>query len=107
MFTILQNERPAFLAQLLRNESPVLLAKEVVWRFQKQRRRKRWDEELSSGRGVGRCPVHFRNLSYYRPGLDAARSYAEHLIRYADLISAGHFPFLGYGTIELGRHPAW
>jgi hypothetical protein len=105
---MLHNERPAFLAQLLRSESPVLLAKEVVWRFQRQRKRKRWDEGLLARRATGQCPVGFKNIQYYKPDLDAARSqHPEHLLAYADLIVHGKFPFLGYGTVELGSQPPW
>jgi hypothetical protein len=54
-------------------------------------------------------PVSFRALSYYRPSAELTRdsSFAKPILAYADLICAGQFPFLGYGTHELGLFPNW
>lgn len=90
--------------QILRQESPVDLAMEFAWRTRKNWRKKhilaRMDKEL--------CPVMFRPVPYYASDPSAfADSSRATIAHFADEICAGRYPFLGYGTVDLGRHPKW
>jgi hypothetical protein len=53
--------------------------------------------------------LSLRVVPYYRPGreLKLDSSFAKPIIAFADLVYAGKFPFLGYGTRELGLPPNW
>src|SRR5712691_2587242 len=89
--------------RVLKRESPLLVAREVLWRARR---------ELSKRRVLGRLEhpghVEFRTVSYYNPDLWAISEQSRALIvAFADEIRAGRYPFLGYGTVELGTRPKW
>src|SRR6266849_6962950 len=89
--------------RVLKRESPLLVAREVLWRARR---------ELSKRRVLGRLEhpghVELRNVSYYNPDLWALGEHSRELIvAFADEIRAGRYPFLGYGTVELGTRPKW
>src|SRR5712691_13494449 len=92
------------LHQFLRKDSPLLLAREVAWRI-----RKRWEKRRLLALMEERpCPVTFRNVPYYRPDISTfSETSRELLIAFADEVCEGRFPFLGYGTVGLGRRPRW
>src|SRR6266550_2891012 len=90
--------------EVLRQESPVALAREAVWRTRKGWRRNRVLARLDEDP----CPVEFRRVPYYAPDAPSLNDSSRALITgYADEICDGRFPFLGYGTWELGREPNW
>src|SRR5438876_4184507 len=89
---------------VLKQESPVSLAREAIWstrkRWYRHRVLARLDEES--------CPVKFREVHYYASGIpDVHPTSRALIIACADEICEGRFPFLGYGTQELGREPKW
>src|SRR5438876_1022483 len=89
---------------VLKQESPVSLAREAIWRTRKGWYRDRvlalLDEES--------CPVKFREVHYYAFGVpDVYPTSRALIIACADEICEGRFRFLGYGTQELGREPIW
>src|SRR5712691_10441404 len=89
--------------RVLKRESPLLVAREVLWRARR---------ELSKRRVLGRLEhpghVELRNVSYYNPDLWALGEHSRELIvAFADEIRAGRYPFLGYGTVEVGTRPKW
>ena len=89
--------------KILKRESPLLLAREVLWRAWRWWRR----------RGILARIEHpgdfkFRNIPYYHPDLQRLSEHSNTLIvAFADEIRAGRYPFLGYGTVELGIRPKW
>ena len=90
--------------EILKQESPISLAREALWRTRKGWHRKRFLTQI----GEGPCPIKFRNIPYYTSGIPRLSETSQELIReYADEIDQGHFPFLGYGTRQLGRQPKW
>lgn len=91
------------LAHLLRQESPVLLARELVWRA-----RKRWNRARTLKLKDEPSGLAVRHLGYYKfePEGFAPQSRAC-ITQFADAICGGHFPFLGYGTVGLGFPPRW
>ena len=90
--------------EILKQESPISLAREALWRTRKGWHRKRFLTQI----GEGPCPVKFRNIPYYTSGIPRLSETSQELIRgYADEIDQGRFPFLGYGTRPLGREPKW
>src|ERR1700740_3625168 len=90
--------------EILKQESPISLAREALWRTRKGWHRKRFLTQI----GEGPCPVKFRNIPYYTSGIPKLSETSQELIRaYADEIDQGRFPFLGYGTRQLGRQPKW
>lgn len=87
----------------LRRESPLLIAREILWRTKREYRRLRL-----SGRLKGAARFTFREVPYYKPDLRNLSGRARALIvAFADEIRAGRYPFLGYGTAELGASPMW
>ncbi len=92
------------LADVLKQESPLALVREAVWRT-----RKKWEK----GRILAQieeepCPVTFRHIPYYQPASSEFSPTSRALITgFADQICEGRFPFLGYGTVHLGRRPQW
>jgi len=92
------------LTQILQQESPLSLACEVVWRT-----RKSWGRQRMLAQMHAACPVSFRPARYYNPGTTAEFSLATRgrITQYADEICAGRFPFLSYGTVQLGFPPLW
>ena len=89
---------------VLKQESPVSLAREAIWRT-----RKRWYRHRVLARlDEESCPVKFREVHYYASGIpDVHPTSRALIIACADEICEGRFPFLGYGTQELGREPKW
>src|SRR5436853_2850271 len=91
------------LIRVLKRESPLTVAREVLWRA-----RREWNKRRAIGRleRPGRFP--FRSVPYYNPNLQALSEQSRVLIvAFADEIRAGRYPFLGYGTAELGTRPKW
>jgi len=90
--------------EVLRQESPFSLAREALWRTRKGWHRNR----LLSRLNEEPCPVKFRKLGYYASGAPDIEATSRALITaYADEICEGRFPFLGYGTQQLGHEPKW
>src|SRR6266478_1364264 len=92
------------LSQILEMGPPLLLAREAAWRI-----RKRWGKRRILAQLEQRpYPVTFRNIPYYMPNVSTLSSTnRELLITFADQVCEGRFPFLGYGTVDLGRQPRW
>src|SRR6266436_2848813 len=92
------------LSQTLKMGSPLLLAREAAWRI-----RKSWVKRSILAQIEERTPpVTFRNLPYYKPDTSTLSGTSrELLIAFADQVCEGRFPFLGYGTADLGRLPRW
>jgi len=89
--------------RILKRESPLLVAREVLWRA-----RREWKKRRILGRLEHPGHVEFRNVPYYNPDLLALSEHSRALIvAFADEIRAGRYPFLGYGTAELGTRPKW
>ncbi len=90
--------------EILRQESPISLAREALWRTRKGWRRNRLLGQLERAQ----CPVKFRNIPYYALGVPTlTESSKEAIVGYANEIGRGRFPFLGYGTQDLGYEPSW
>jgi hypothetical protein len=89
--------------RILKRESPFLVAREVWWRV-----RREWNKRRLLGRLEHLRHVKFRVVPYYNPDL---RTLSEEslalIVAFADEIRAGRYPFLGYGTAELGTRPKW
>ncbi len=92
------------LSQILEMGPPLLLAREAAWRI-----RKRWGKRrILAQLELRPYPVTFRNIPYYMPNVSTLSSTnRELLIAFADQVCEGRFPFLGYGTVDLGRQPMW
>ena len=90
--------------QLLRNESPIALAREGLWRA----RRLYLQRQLARRNARGGCPVRFRPIGYYDqgPGLDSACD-ASSLIDYAEALCRGEFHLHGLADSRLGLPPRW
>lgn len=91
------------LGQLLKQESPTTLVRELVWRA-----RKDWDKKRILSQMHQPCPVHFHRRQYYAPNIAQFSAPArERIIGFASEVCQGRFPFLGYGTVTLGNTPKW
>ena len=89
--------------QVLKRESPFLVASEVLWRA-----RKEWNKTSLPGRLERLSHFKFQLVSYYNPNLQKLGEHSRSLIvAFADEIRAGRYPFLGYGTAQLGTLPKW
>jgi len=89
--------------RILKRESPFLVAREVWWRV-----RREWNKSRLLGRLEHLRHVKFRAVPYYNPDLQTLSEESLALIvAFADEIRAGRYPFLGYGTAELGTRPKW
>src|SRR5260370_8038017 len=89
--------------RISKRESPLLVAREVLWRA-----RRAWKKSRILGRLEHPGHVEFRNVPYYNPDPLALGEHSRALIvAFADEIRAGRYPFLGYGTAELGTRPKW
>ena len=92
------------LRPLLRNESPLRMAREALWRARKLWDRKRALIALQSGA----YQVRFRHVGYFQPHPQSCSAVSRHtILGIADLLVDGRFPFLGYGTVALGIPPSW
>src|SRR3989475_1408959 len=91
------------LVRILKRESPLVVAREVLWRAHRE-----WNKRRLLGRLVRLGRVKFRGVPYYNPDLQTLSQHSRALIvAFADEIRAGRYPFLGYGTAELGTRPKW
>jgi len=89
--------------RILKRESPLLVAREVLWRA-----RREWKKRRILGRLEHPGHVEFQNVPYYNPDLLPLSEHSRALIvAFADEVRAGRYPFLGYGTAELGTRPKW
>src|SRR2546422_1274119 len=89
--------------RILKRESPLVVAREVLWRAHRE-----WNKRRLLGRLVRLGRVKFRGVPYYNPDLQTLSQHSRALIvAFADEIRAGRYPFLGYGTAELGTRPKW
>jgi len=91
------------LSHVLKQESPILLAREVVRRV-----RKKWDRKriLKMMEQPPRLAVRHVGYHKFQAG-DFAEPTRTCITGFADEICRGRFPFLGYGTVDLGFPPAW
>jgi len=93
------------LQMLLRNESPVALAREALWRL-----RRSYLKRQFAHRNCFNCrsPLRFRPIGYYDclQGLGGAVEFSS-LIDYAEAVCRGEFRFLGYADAQLGLSPSW
>jgi len=80
-----------------------LVAREVLWRVHRE-----WNKRRILSRLERPGHLKFRSITYYNPDL---RTFGEDsralIVNFADEIRAGRYPFLGYGTVELGTRPEW
>ena len=91
-------------SQILRQESPISLAREAVWRSRKNWAKKRILAQLNGKANA----ITFRAIPYYRPLPSALHKATRNLfISFADEVCVGRYPFLGYGTVDLGPRPRW
>src|SRR6266481_6639794 len=89
--------------RILKRESPLLVAREILWRA-----RREWNKKRILGRLERPGHLKFRNVPYYNPYLRTLGEDSRALIvTFADEIRTGRYPFLGYGTVELGTRPKW
>ncbi|PYX81612.1 MAG: hypothetical protein DMG70_18500 [Acidobacteria bacterium] len=94
---------PMKLTRVLKRESPLLVAREAIWRAQRA-----WNKKRTLGRLDRPGHITFRAIPYYKPDLEGVNEHSRALIiTYADKIRSGRYPFLGYGTAELGLRPRW
>src|SRR5208282_5408322 len=92
------------LLRIVSRESPLVLAKEAVWRLEKRQRRKGFPKLIA---GAG-CPVRLRNIPYYSPDLSACSDEGRTaLVQTADQACQGRFPLLSYENLILGFPPLW
>src|SRR3989442_4023732 len=91
------------LVRILKRESPLVVARECLWRAPRE-----WNKRRLLGRVERLGRVKFRGVPYYNPDLRTLSQHSRALIvAFADEIRAGRYPFLGYGTAELGTRPKW
>jgi uncharacterized heparinase superfamily protein len=89
--------------RILKRESPLLIAREVLWRAHRE-----WNKRRILSRLERPGHLKFRSIPYYNPDLHALGEDSRALIiTFADEIRAGRYPFLGYGTVKLGTRPKW
>lgn len=80
-----------------------MVAREVLWRAHRE-----WNKRRMAGKLKRLGHLKFRSVPYYNPGLQSLRQRSRSLIlAFADEIRAGRYPFLSYGTAELGSRPKW
>ena len=94
--------RPLF--QTIKMSSPLLLAREAAWRIRKRLIKRSILAQIEKQT----FPVTFRNIPYYKPDTSTfSRTSRELLIDFANQVCEGRFPFLAYGTADLGQRPRW
>lgn len=93
------------LSYILRGESPGSICREAISLLRRRWRRRQFSRLLASLD----TPVTLRVLPYFRPDskLTIDSTFVRPILAFADLICAGQFPFLGYGTQQLGLPPNW
>ncbi len=91
------------IVRILKQESPLLVAREALWRT-----RRAWNKRRILGRLKDPGCFKFRSVPYYNPNLQCLSEHSRELIvAFADEIRAGRYLFLGSGTAELGTRPKW
>ncbi len=91
------------ISHILKKESPVLLCRELVWRARKKLTRKHLLKLTDKPPRLA-----LRQVGYYRfQDSDISDQKRNSIAGFATEISAGRFPFLGYGTVDLGFPPQW
>ena len=91
------------LIRILKRESPLVVAREALWRA-----RREWNKKRMLGRLKRPGQLTLRAVLYYNPNPRAVSEHSRTLIvAFAEEIRAGRFPFLGYGTANLGMRPKW
>jgi hypothetical protein len=89
--------------KILKRESPFLVAREVLWRI-----RREWNKRRILGRLNHPGHLTLRDTRYYNPDLQSLSAQGRApILAFADEVRAGRYPFLGYGTAELGTRPRW
>jgi Heparinase II/III-like protein/Heparinase II/III N-terminus len=89
--------------KILKRESPFLVAREVLWRI-----RREWNKRRILGRLNHPGHLTLRDTRYYDPDLQSLSAQGRApILAFADEVRAGRYPFLGYGTAELGTRPRW
>lgn len=91
------------LVNLLEHESPVTLAREAWWRAAQRWRKIRLRGELERHAGH----VEFRPVGYYLVQGEVPDRAIGAILRYADCVCRGQFPWFGYGPVNLGFPPRW
>ena len=86
-------------------ESPVTLAREVLWRLRRSYLKRQFAHRDCFD---CRAPLRFRPIGYYDclEGLGGAIELSS-LIEYAEAVCRGEFRFLGYADARLGSSPSW
>src|SRR5207245_615905 len=88
---------------VLTGVSPLMLAREALWRTTRRWKRLRF---LAALRRI--CPVRYCPVGYYHPSVEQYPVAARRtLLCYAELVCEGKFSFLGYGPLPLGFPPPW
>jgi hypothetical protein len=91
------------LIRILKRESSLVVAREALWRAHKE-----WNKWRMFSRLEHLGHVRFRGVPYYNPDLRTLSEHSRALtVAFADDIRAGRYPFLGYGTADLGTRPKW
>ena len=102
-YPILKTEMRTRLSKVLRRESPLLVAREAIWRA-----RRAWNKKRTLERLDRPGQFSYRAIPYYQPALEGVNEHSRSsIITYADKIRSGRYPFLGCGTAELGMPPRW
>jgi hypothetical protein len=92
------------LREIIRNESAVSLAREMLWRT-----RREWGKAHFRRRAeISPCPVTFRPVGYYQPNLaEMSSRHRDMIVGFADSVIAGRFTAFGHDTVNLGFPPPW
>lgn len=89
---------------LLRQESPLTIVREALWRWQKKSRLRSLPAQLQ----LSEAPVRFKPTGYFAPTLDALSPETRAaIVEYSTAVLAGEFRFLGYENAKLGFPPPW
>lgn len=89
---------------VLQRESPLVLAREALWRTRRRWRQIHFKSRVESAN----CPVIYRRLGYYQSqpaGVDQRSS--ETILCAADEVCGGRFPWFAYPPAQLGFPPRW
>lgn len=90
--------------RILSQESPIIIVKEIVWRFEQQRRIRKFSALLENFK----CPVRVRYIPYYQPDLTRCSEQVRFaILNSAEEVCQGRYPLLSYATQTLGFPPAW
>ncbi len=92
------------LLNVLHRESPLIVAQEALWRSRRRWRQIQFKSRIESAS----CPVVYRPVRYYQPspsGMDQRSR--EVILRAADVVCGGGFPWFAYPPAQLGFPPSW